>query len=540
MLARAKPSEGFDRDGFVIGTLPSNLTEACREMIRRLEPVPMTAEDCAPGFRSSQKIYKVAETLNAGHRYYHPPPESMAPLREIFEALEGPVREALGSPWKVINTRIVETLPSAEVMGPNTWHGDGFPPEILKVMIYLSGAGRRLGTTELQLPEDRSMIVEGPPGTWLLFRNSVVIHRGLPPEDQPRLAIEVTLVPARRRGIAPLFAGLNAIYPEYPWSLHPWVRGFAGLFSGGAPENPGPTPEDAKAARKAAKKAARAEEKQARAERELRRRRRRQRLVRALNAVIPPSALNVGGGSEFAHFRWLNLDGAPGPANPSPFRFDPACRFPLGDRSVRTVYTSHCLEHLDDPTVDRVLDEARRVLAAPGRLVVKIPDFDRGLSTWRAGDESFFDAERWGMARLTTLWARRGVQDTLDTRAAMVFCGFWNDAYGDHYADRREDERGYHGPAVIAPEVLRRMAHESSPHALAAALRQHVVRSESSYHFNHQNAWSRDELRRLLELHGFVVETTDADAVIAAASDIPGIVDLRAESMYCLARPAGT
>jgi len=555
IAARAKPSAEFARDGFVIGTLPVDVVQACVAMIRLAPQIVMRGEDSVPGFRRSEKVYKVAKTLNAGHRYFLPSREKMEPLARLLETLGPPVRQALGTEWRVINTRILETLPSAEAMGPNAWHGDGFPPEILKVMIYLSPAGRDSGTTELKLGDGVSKVVEGPPGTWLLFHNSAIVHRGIPPATSPRLAIEVTLAPAWRSRLAPLFAGLNATYPEYPWSLNPLWRTAARVL-GRQPDRSSPavaqpaavasTPDAAapaldKAARaalketRAAEKAAQAAEKEARAAKALRTRRRQQRIVAAVNHFLPVRAVNIGGGSEFAHAGWLNLDGAPGPANPRPFRFDEHCRFPLRDRSVRTVYSSHCLEHLDDRTVARVLAEARRVIADGGRLVIKIPDFDRALASWRSGDLRFFDPDRWGLKSLVPMWTRRGVADTLDARAAMVFCGFWNDEYGDHFSNRKGEAGAYHGPPLLGADDLRRLASTATPHEVAAGLREHVSRHEPSYHFNHQNAWSRDELQTLLQHAGFTVQSFEAEAVIAAAADIPGIEAARAESLYCLA-----
>ena len=556
-ISGARPSPEFARDGYVVGTLPDEPVRACIEMIARSQQIAMQADDSAPGFRRSEKVHKVAKALNAGHHYYRPDALALEPLRRLIEVLAKPVREALGCEWRIINTRIVETLPSAEAMGPNTWHGDGFPPAILKVMIYLSSPGRESGTTELQLPGGASKVIEGPPGTWLVFRNSEIIHRGIPPASAPRLAIELTLTPSLRRNLTPIFAGLNATYPEHPWSLHPVVRALAlalrsseSIAAPSSPSSPSApvalgdkavhrAEKEARAADKqghAREKEARARAKQTLAAEELRRRRRQQRAVRLLNRVIPPLALNIGGGPEFVHLRWVNLDGAPGPANPSPFRFVPGCLFPLRDRSVHTVYTSHCLEHLDDATVEQVLREARRVLKPGGRLVVKIPDFDRALACWRAGDDSFFDADRWGLRRLTTLWPRRGIEDSLDARASMVFCGFWNDEYGDHFGDRQDHERAYHGPAVVGQGFIRDLLCAATPHEISAALRREVLQQEKSYHFNHQNAWSRAELAHELECAGFEVASFESDEVIAAASDVPGIVNARPESLYCLAR----
>jgi SAM-dependent methyltransferase len=541
--ASPRPSGAFAHDGFVVGCLPEALVAQARDAVSRSRRIEMTAGDCLPGYRSSEKVYKVAGTLNAGHRYFRPEGEELAVISRVLDHLGPAVRDAMGSEWCVVNTRIVETLPNAEIMGPNAWHGDGFPPDLLKVMLYLSAPGRETGTTEFQIG-DRTTIIEGPAGTWVLFRNSVLIHRGVPPARDPRLAVEVTLMPALRRRTTPVFAGLNATYPEYPWSarrawdLLPGREADTVIPDGRARTAP-PTKDDRarEKTERAAHKQALAAEKAAKAEQELRARRRRQRRVRLANVVLPIRSVNLGGGSEFVEPGWRNLEGSAGPANPTPFLFSPACRFPLRNGSVTTVYSSHCFEHLDDATVARVLAEARRVIRQAGRLVIKLPDFDRALAAWRAGEPSFFDEDRWGLRRLKALWPVKGVADTLDARASMIFCGFWNDEYGEHFGARTSRDGAYHGPAAMPAEQLAAVRDLATPHDVAAALRAWVVAHEPSFHFNHQNAWSRQELRALLGAHGFECVTFDSRAVVEAAADIPSIEAARDESLYCLARP---
>lgn len=538
MFGLRRPSGDFAARGYLVGLLPSALVENAVAMIRRAQVIEMRPGDSLPGYRSSEKVYKVAKTLNAGHRYFMPDPADRGALSSLIAALGPEVREALGTEWRVVNARILETLPSAAIMGPNAWHGDGFPPELLKIMVYLSPAGPACGTTEFQLPGGSTSCIEGPAGTWVLFRNSTVIHRGVPPATGTRLAIEITLAPSWRRSTEPVFAGLNATYPEYPWSH----GGSVPPPSPRAAEDPvhatsGKPDRAREKAERAAQKAAAGAAKAARAQAELGRRRRHQRWVRLINRVASPIALNIGGGAEFAEFRWVNLDGAHGPANPAPFSFNPRCVFPLRDRAVSIVYSSHCLEHLDDATVDRVLAEARRVIRPGGRLVIKLPDFDRALEDWRSGRPEFFDEDRWGLRKLKALWPAKGVPDTLDSRASMVFCGFWNDAYGNHFGDRTMTEGAYHGPAPIPPDELGRLVAGATPHELASAMRAHVMAHEASYHFNHQNAWSRSELADKLTAAGFTPVTFDAEEVIRLASDVPGILAARDESLYCLAHP---
>ncbi len=262
-------------------------------------------------------------------------------------------------------------------------------------------------------------------------------------------------------------------------------------------------------------------------------------LIRLLNAAAPARNISIGGGANYHHAGWHNFDSASGPLNPWPLAFTPQTTFPVPDKWARLVYSSHCLEHLDDATVSRVLSEARRMLRPDGALVLKLPDFEQVLDRWRAGDEAYFD--QWGMADVIPTWKNMGMEATIDAKAAMIFCGWWNDAYGDEFGRRRpEAERAYHGPAVI--ENLReRMENElarweNRPYGLSKAFVGRVNSQQVGAHFNHRNAWCRTELReRVLKEAGFAVLSQDAAAIIKRYADIPGILDQRPISMYALA-----
>ena len=240
--------------------------------------------------------------------------------------------------------------------------------------------------------------------------------------------------------------------------------------------------------------------------------------------------LEIGGGS-VNHPGWVNLDARNG------FALTPACTFPISEADI--VYSSHCLEHLDDATVDRVLSEARYV--CKGHLVLKLPDFEQVLERWRAGDERYFD--QWGQAGVWPTWKNMGVPVNIDSKAAMIFCGWWNDAYGDEFGKRTPDAPGaYHGPVKLPRGFYEALetALVFGPHWLAQGMKR---AAPEGAHFNHQNAWSRAELRSLLLRHGFHVETMDADKIIERFMHIPGINRIhipgiarqRGISMYALA-----
>lgn len=223
----------------------------------------------------------------------------------------------------------------------------------------------------------------------------------------------------------------------------------------------------------------------------------------------------------------MNLDRRTG------FALTPETVFPVVDGSAPIVYSSHCFEHLDDATVDRMLVEARRVLAPDGVLVLKLPDFDEVLRCWRFGVESYFD--KWGMQKVIPTWHRMGVEPTIDAKAAFIFCGWWNDAYGDEFGDRHPEREGaYHGPAVtVDPEYP--LSLSESPHTIAKWF---VSCVPQGAHFNHRNAWSAEEMRALLKDHGFRLDEPPERRVVdwRGVPEIPGLWDQCEISMYFFAR----
>ena len=248
-------------------------------------------------------------------------------------------------------------------------------------------------------------------------------------------------------------------------------------------------------------------------------------------------SLNIGGGPNFIAPGWMNMEVVKSFVNPNPFELTADAGFPLKDGSVRIAYTSHCLEHLDAKTVQKVLSEVSRVLKRDGHFVIKLPDFDRVLDAWRRSESGFFSSEFWGYDSVVGTWASRRVSDCLDCRAAMIFCGFWNSSYGDHFAEKiSTNEKAYHGPAVADVEFIRKLKNGHTPSQISAILSKVVIENEKDYRFNHRSAWSRKELEGLLIASGFQVVTLEKSAIISEFSRIPGIRLQERQSMYCWAK----
>src|SRR5437588_3030359 len=160
-------------------------------------------------------------------------------------------------------------------------------------------------------------------------------------------------------------------------------------------------------------------------------------------------SINLGGGPNFNHSGWLNMEAVASEVNPNPTVLDGETVFPMSRESIKLVYTSHALEHMNDATVSRSLLETRRCLRHDGDLVIKIPDFEATLKAWQNKDGKFLSSRNWNYDAVTWSWASRGLRDTLTNRGSLIFCGFWNDEFGSPFAGViNRTPTAYFGPAV--------------------------------------------------------------------------------------------
>ena len=265
-----------------------------------------------------------------------------------------------------------------------------------------------------------------------------------------------------------------------------------------------------------------------------------------LNKWIKTRQVNLGGGL-FVAMGWKNLEAVPSHVNPEPYIFTPDSIFPFSDASINMVYSSHAFEHMDSATVERVLEESYRILKPSGKLVIKLPDFDQALECWKNNDPDFF-GDQWGFKEITGTWKNRALVDNLDNRAICIFCGFWNQAYGNHFnmiwsrptTDiEATDTKAYHGPPVVSKEIQQELKSANSPNKVAEKLRNIVLETENDFSFNHQNAWGRNELSELISQLDFVNISTDSKAILEEYSHIPKFREMLSISMYLKAQKPG-
>lgn len=219
------------------------------------------------------------------------------------------------------------------------------------------------------------------------------------------------------------------------------------------------------------------------------------------------------------------------------FSFTETSRFPIENDSMEIVYSSHFLEHIPDTTVDQVLSEAWRCLQPNGQLILKIPDFDMFVEKYLANEYSIFSDI--GVDSVLYTWENHGIEDNIDNRFAMMFCGYMNEAYGAHFTERLKPrtKAAFHGPPKVSSEELTFIveANVNSPHRIAELLREKATQEQQVHCWNHQNAWSRKELETLLRTHGFLISTLSVSNRKVLNRKIPDFENMKGISMYLLA-----
>jgi hypothetical protein len=218
-LQGAPRDEEFEKWGLKTGQLSEKAIQPFIESLKNAPTKRFVSEDAfegryfvPPGYGSGYEGF-----INTGLQAYELGPEQMAALAPIIEELTPAITACTGSPWRIMNVLCWKTDPQALKWGMNSWHTDGKPIHVRKILIYLSGADKDRGTTEFILPDGTHQIIQGPPGTWAYAKVSEVTHRGVPPLTKTRLCLELRFLPSMEPESKPFSAGFHSFFPLVPW-----------------------------------------------------------------------------------------------------------------------------------------------------------------------------------------------------------------------------------------------------------------------------------------------------------------------------------
>ncbi|WP_197472680.1 hypothetical protein, partial [Oleiphilus sp. HI0123] len=406
-------------------------------------------------------VEKLGQTQDAHDLY----PNRVIPvvIRKLHNFLREEFSSQVKSPFVYVNTRAWTTKPGTERFGPNAMHLDGLEAGHLKIMVYLTPLNKESGYLVIGNDE----IKDVPAGLCVMFKNSDISHSGVPGLSLGRTCIEVTLMRA--------LVDLPQLWLGHHFGRHLVDPSIAYLRASELIND--------------------------------------QTKIQEKQPLFPTDKLkiNIGSGrrdwSEWTCFDEIN---SPGVTN---LVLNETVKLPIENQSVGLAYSSHAFEHLPDNTIFRIMWELRRVLCVGGVFLLKIPDFDWFVGEYLKGSDECMVNK--GVESITYTWERKGLLDNLQNRVSMMFCGYWNSQYGDHFSGNidRNNKAAYHGPAVMNEAFIDQLFRECSPNQIARTMCKVALSDPDFYRFNHQNAWSKEEVVNMFTEFGFSLVSTDRDEI---------------------------
>ena len=190
---------------------------------------------------------------------------------------------------------------------------------------------------------------------------------------------------------------------------------------------------------------------------------------------------------------------------------------------------------MSDEVVRKILSEIKRTGILNALFVLKIPDFSWFLEQYRFSiKESMNDK---GIEYVIWSWASKRIEDTFENRLAMMFCGYWNKEFGDHFSGKINfnSKKAFHGPPKLSFFELKEIFSLNKPHEIARNLVSHAFKDPDLKAFNHRNAWSENEITKLFSEFGFkTIDNCKQSICDKFIETIPDIENMRGWSAYYL------
>ena len=214
----------FMRKGYAQGPIPPDMAAEVIDNLPTCRRERIVGDLVHPQmrysvFKNEEKLKQVDSTV----AFIRPSQWSLWLMTNILDEIKDDVASALASPWRVLNVRLwLQEAGVRRDFGQNSWHKDGLPREVFKVLLYLTPMNLQHGTLKVQHSDGEQVTLDTGVPTWVLLKPSELLHAGHPPEDEncERIAAEVTVTPSAAFDTTARFLGHNVRYSYYPWHRH--------------------------------------------------------------------------------------------------------------------------------------------------------------------------------------------------------------------------------------------------------------------------------------------------------------------------------
>lgn len=199
--------------GFLLGQLADEETELLQKIFNSCNEITLDANDFDSDYFYEPRI-NVHEHMERINHYYYPSDFLFSHLPKLIAPLIQTIEQECGFYWQVASMRIFKVKPVAHTQG---MHKDDQPFAIKKIFFYPNGVSKELGSTQIEAKNGELVVMEGGPGTWLLFENSLANHQAFSSLTSPgRPTIEIDLMPAFETDPTLIYAGINSWHPWFP------------------------------------------------------------------------------------------------------------------------------------------------------------------------------------------------------------------------------------------------------------------------------------------------------------------------------------
>ena len=367
-----------------------------------------------------------------------------------------------------------------ETLGYTNWHNDKFPLYCKKLLVYLNDIlTEDDGPSQIKQSDGTVQSIFGKAGTCFFFDMNTN-HRGaqisINSKNNNRDMLYFSIAPFEDTNVIPIQAlGTDVMFPtDLNKSLVPGIKKQYANYN------------------------------IAKLDKELR-------------------GINIGGGS-FSKSDWINFDIRDNDIkeNQMLWDFTKQRSFPLKDSSVQYCYTGHCIEHLDDDTIDFLFKDVYRVLKKGGVFLIKIPDFERLKEAYLNKEYDFFTNE-WGLENFDEAFCRNDIPVNIETYLALIFAGYTKFTQDSIYSSKKDSCSALFPPNVSSAEIKEKIE-SLSIKDFSKFLVQRLP--ENAHNKTHINAFTADELISRLEREGFEYEIhTNCDSThgkLAPFKDVIG------------------
>jgi hypothetical protein len=135
LATRVQKDEDFKYCNLKIDSIPQSLTDKLLNSLSSVSRREYSKHDCTDDYVSGNVSAREEAGLRNTLLYFNLEEEQLNIIKEICEAIKPTVEACLGTGFKLINTKCVETFVNAGDMGPTKLHFDGLPGQIHKALV---------------------------------------------------------------------------------------------------------------------------------------------------------------------------------------------------------------------------------------------------------------------------------------------------------------------------------------------------------------------------------------------------------------------